>query len=149
MDLKNIASLSFFLPEIILSATILLLIVLDLLARSKDVLGPIAAIGCVIALIVTFDLYSAQPGLLFHRMIVLDRFSLFFKIFALAATILTIWMSLGNDEIKQFIRRVLHAAADLRPRDVFYGLVEQFADGLSVPGASEFDLLRTHRFPAP
>ena len=101
MDLKNIASLSFFLPEIILSATILLLIVLDLLARSKDVLGPIAAIGCVIALIVTFDLYSAEPGLLFHRMIVLDRFSLFFKIFALSATILTIWMSLGNNEIKQ------------------------------------------------
>ncbi|MDP2601519.1 MAG: NADH-quinone oxidoreductase subunit N [Deltaproteobacteria bacterium] len=101
MDLKNIASLSFFLPEIILSVTILLLIVLDLLARSKDVIGPIAAIGCVIALIVTFDLYSAEPGLLFHRMIVLDRFSLFFKIFALSATILTIWMSLGNNEIKQ------------------------------------------------
>jgi len=101
MDLKNIASLSFFLPEIVLSATILLLIVLDLLARSKDVLGPIAALGCVVALIVTFDLYSAQPGLLFHRMIVLDGFSLFFKIFALAATILTIWMSLGNNEIKQ------------------------------------------------
>jgi len=101
MDLKNIASLSFFLPEIVLSATILLLIVLDLLARSKDVLGPIAAIGCVVALIVTFDLYSAQPGLLFHRMIVLDGFSLFFKIFALVATILTIWMSLGNNEIKQ------------------------------------------------
>ncbi|MBI2230872.1 MAG: NADH-quinone oxidoreductase subunit N, partial [Deltaproteobacteria bacterium] len=101
MDLKNIASLSFFLPEIILSGTILLIIVLDLLARSKEVLAPIAAIGCVVALIVTFDLYSAEPGLLFHRMIVLDRFSLFFKIFALAATILTIWMSLGNNEIKQ------------------------------------------------
>jgi NADH-quinone oxidoreductase subunit N len=102
MDLKNIASLSFFLPEIILSATILLLIVLDLLARSKDVIGPIAAIGCVVALIATFDLsYNDQSGLLFHRMIVLDRFSLFFKIFALAATILTIWMSLGSNEIKQ------------------------------------------------
>src|SRR3990172_3189972 len=101
MDLKNIASMSFFLPEIILSGTILLLIVLDLLERSKNVIGPIAAIGCVVALIATFDLYSAQPGLLFHRMIVLDRFSLFFKIFALAATILTIWMSLGNNEIKQ------------------------------------------------
>jgi NADH-quinone oxidoreductase subunit N len=101
MDLKNIASLSFFLPEIILSATILLLIILDLLARSKNVIGPIAALGCVVALVATFDLYSAQPGLLFHRMIVLDRFSLFFKIFTLAATILTIWMSLGNNEIKQ------------------------------------------------
>jgi len=101
MDLKNIASLSFFLPEIILSATILLLIILDLLARSKNVIGPIAALGCVVALVATFDLYSAQPGLLFHRMIVLDRFSLFFKIFTLAATILTIWMSLGSNEIKQ------------------------------------------------
>lgn len=101
MDLKNIASLSFFLPEIVLSATILLLIVLDLLVRRKDVIGPVAAIGCVIALIVTFDLYSAQPGLLFHRMIVLDGFSLFFKIVALAAAILTIWMSLGSNEIKQ------------------------------------------------
>lgn len=101
MDLKNIASLSFFLPEIVLSATILLLIVLDLLARRKDVIGPVAAIGCVIALIATFDLYSAQSGLLFHRMIVLDGFSLFFKIVALAAAILTIWMSLGSNEIKQ------------------------------------------------
>ncbi len=101
MDLKNIASLSFFLPEIILSGTILLIIILDLLTRRKELLAPLAAIGCVIALIVTFDLYSAEPGLLFHRMIVLDRFSLFFKIFALSATILTIWMSLGNNEIKQ------------------------------------------------
>src|SRR3990172_2846869 len=101
MDLKNIASLSFFLPEIILSATILLLIILDLLARSKNVIGPIAALGCVVALIATFDLYTAQPGLLFHRMIVLDNFSLFFKVLALAAAILTIWISVGSNEIKQ------------------------------------------------
>jgi NADH-quinone oxidoreductase subunit N len=38
---------------------------------------------------------------MFHRMMVLDNFSLFFKIFALAATILCIWMSLGSNEIKQ------------------------------------------------
>src|SRR5437867_11916180 len=34
-------------------------------------------------------------------MIILDGFSLFFKVFALAATILTIWMSLGSNEIRQ------------------------------------------------
>ena len=34
-------------------------------------------------------------------MIVLDNFSLFFKVIALAATILAIWMSLGSNEIKQ------------------------------------------------
>ena len=34
-------------------------------------------------------------------MMILDNFSLFFKVFALAAAILCIWMSLGSNEIKQ------------------------------------------------
>ena len=34
-------------------------------------------------------------------MIILDNFSLFFKVIALAAAILCIWMSLGSNEIKQ------------------------------------------------
>lgn len=101
MDLKNLASLSYFFPEIILSATILLIIALDLLAPRKQGLAMVAAIGCVAALIATFDLYGAQPGWLFNRMMILDNFSLFFKVVALAATILTIWMSLGSNEIKQ------------------------------------------------
>ena len=101
MDLKNVASLNFFLPEIIVSVTILLLIVLDLIAQSKRSLALIAVAGCAAALIATCDLYYAQPGWLFHRMMVLDNFSLFFKVFALTATILCIWMSLGSNEIKQ------------------------------------------------
>jgi NADH-quinone oxidoreductase subunit N len=101
MDLKNVASLSFFLPEIIVSVTILLLIVLDLIAQNKRSLALIAVAGSAAALIATFDLYYAQPGWLFHRMMVLDNFSLFFKVFALTATILCIWMSLGSNEIKQ------------------------------------------------
>ena len=101
MDLKNLESLSFFYPEIILSGTILLLIVVDLFVRSQRTLATIAVIGCVGSLLATFDLYSAQQGWLFHRMIILDNFSLFFKVFALAATILTVWMSLGSNEIRQ------------------------------------------------
>ena len=100
MNLRNLSSLSFFYPELILSATILVLIVLDLIARSKRSLAYIALAGSCAALIATFDLYSAQPGWLFYRMIVLDNFSLFFKVFALAATILCILMSLGSNEIK-------------------------------------------------
>jgi NADH-quinone oxidoreductase subunit N len=101
MDLKNVASLSFFYPELILSGTILGLIVLDLVARNKRSLAMIALVGSAAALIATFDLYGAQPGWLFHRMMILDNFSLFFKVVALAATILCIWMSLGSNEIKQ------------------------------------------------
>ena len=101
MDLKNLASLNFFYPEIILSCTILLLIVVDLMVRSQRALAALAIIGCVASLIATFNLYSAQPGWLFQRMIILDNFSLFFKVFALVAAILTIWMSLGSNEIRQ------------------------------------------------
>src|SRR5919108_3745686 len=101
MDLKNLASLNFFYPEMILTGTILLLIVLDLLVRSRRGLALVAIIGCVAALMATFDLYSAQQGWLFHRMIVLDNFSLFFKVIALAATVLTIGMSLGSNEVRQ------------------------------------------------
>jgi NADH-quinone oxidoreductase subunit N len=101
MDLKNLASLDFFYPELILSGTVLLIIVLDLLVRSKSRLALIALAGSAAALIATFDLYSAQPGWLFHRMIILDNFSLFFKVFALASAILCILMSLGSNEIKQ------------------------------------------------
>src|SRR5262245_2903142 len=104
MDLKNVGSLSFFYPELILSGTILLLIVLDLFAQAKRdrvLIGLVALIGCTATLIATFDLYSAQPGWLFHRMMILDNFSLFFKVVGLAAAILCIWMSLGSNEIKQ------------------------------------------------
>jgi NADH-quinone oxidoreductase subunit N len=101
MDLKNLESLSFFYPEIILSGTILLLIVLDLVIKSQKSLATIAVIGCAAALLATFDLYSAQQGWLFHRMIILDNFSLFFKVISLVSTILVIWMSLGSKEIEQ------------------------------------------------
>ena len=101
MDLKNLASLSFFWPELILFGTILLISMLDLLIRNGRALAAVAILGCAASLLATFDLYSAQPGWLFYRMIVLDNFALFFKVVALAAIILTIWMSLGSKEIDQ------------------------------------------------
>ncbi|MBM4261911.1 MAG: NADH-quinone oxidoreductase subunit N [Deltaproteobacteria bacterium] len=101
MDLKNVASLTFSCPEILLSATILLIIIADLIARNRKGAALLAVSGCVASLICTLDLYSAQSGWLFHRMIVLDNFSLFFKVFGLVAALLAIWMSLGSNEIKQ------------------------------------------------
>jgi NADH-quinone oxidoreductase subunit N len=101
MDLKNLESLNYFWPELILFGTILLVSMLDLVMRNGRALAGIAMLGCAAALIATFDLYSAQSGRLFYRMIVLDNFALFFKVLALAAVILTIWMSLGSKEIDQ------------------------------------------------
>jgi NADH-quinone oxidoreductase subunit N len=101
MDLKNLASLSYFWPELILFGTILSISMLDLLVRNGRALAWVAILGCAASLLATIDLYSAQPGWLFYRMIVLDNFALFFKVVALAAIILTIWMSLGSKEIDQ------------------------------------------------
>jgi NADH-quinone oxidoreductase subunit N len=101
MDLKNLESLNFFGPELILTGTIILLIVLDLFVRNKRNLAVVAIIGCVASLLSAFDLYSAQQGWLFYRMIVLDHFSLFFKVVTLLAAIFAIWMSFGSSEIKQ------------------------------------------------
>ncbi len=101
MDLNNLESLSFSGPELILTGTIILLIVLDLFIRNKRNLAVVAIIGCVASLLSAFDLYTASQGWLFHRMVVLDNFSLFFKVVTLLAAICAIWMSLGSNEIKQ------------------------------------------------
>ena len=101
MDLKNLESLSFFGPELILTGTILLLIVLDLFVQNKRNLAVLALVGSLASLVATFDLYSAPQGWLFYRMVVLDNFSLFFKVVTLLAAICVIWMSLGNREVRQ------------------------------------------------
>src|SRR5918996_2123806 len=101
MDLNNLDSLIFSGPELILTGTIILLIVLDLFMRNKRNLAVVAIIGCVASLLSACDLYTAQQGWLFYRMVVLDNFSLFFKIVTLLAAICAIWMSLGSAEIKQ------------------------------------------------
>jgi NADH-quinone oxidoreductase subunit N len=101
MDLGNLESLKFFYPETILSVTILLIILLDLVLKSKGGLALLAIAGSFLSLWATFDLYGTPPGYLFHRMIILDNFSLFFKVISLLAALLVIWMSLGSREIRE------------------------------------------------
>ena len=101
MDLTNLESLKFFYPEIILTGTVLLLAILDLVLQNKRVLGPLAAVGCLLSLGATLQLYGPSEGWLFHRMIILDNFSLFFKVVSLLAALLVVWMSIGCYEVRQ------------------------------------------------
>jgi len=101
MDLSNLESLQFFYPEFVLAGTILFLIVLDLIVADKRWLAACAFLGCLLSLWATFDLYGSPEGWLFHRMIVLDNFSLFFKVIPLVATLLVIWISFGCREIRE------------------------------------------------
>ena len=100
MDLNNLESLTFFFPEIILTGTILLITLLDLVTENKRRLAGLALVGSFLSLLATLQLYGATPGWLFHRMVVLDNFGLFFKVVFLLAVMLVTWMSWDSNEIR-------------------------------------------------
>jgi len=104
MDLGNFASLQHFVPEMILVAGILAIILLDLAVAgtsiSKRWLGSIALVTSVLALLaIAFE--PAMPGAwLFHRMLVFDSFAVFFRALIGLATVVGIWMSMGSREVR-------------------------------------------------
>lgn len=100
MSLDNLQSLEFFLPEIILASTVLAVALLDLRINNKRLLGLVSMAGSIASFAATLELYGSGPAWLFHRMIALDGFSLFFKVVSLLAALLVIWMSLDSREVK-------------------------------------------------
>ena len=96
MNLNNLDSLQYFLPEIVLTVTILAIAVIDLVLDNKKGLPYVATAGIILSLWTTTQLYGMPQGWLFHRMIVLDNFSLFFKVVSLIAVFLVVWMSVGS-----------------------------------------------------
>ena len=101
MDLANLESLRYFYPELILAGTILILVLLDLMVGDKKGLPMFAVAGVLLSLWATLHLNGTPGGWLFHRMIILDNFSLFFKVISLLAVLLVIWMSVGSHEVRQ------------------------------------------------
>ena len=101
MDLANVESLKYFYPELILVGTILILGFLDLFIENKKSLPLLAAAGAIISLWAVLALSGTSGGWLFYRMVILDNFSLFFKVVSLLAVLLVIWMSIGSHEIRQ------------------------------------------------
>ncbi|MCX7908394.1 MAG: NADH-quinone oxidoreductase subunit N [Ignavibacteria bacterium] len=97
-NLQN--SLSFFLPELVLVFTLLLLIVTDLIFRKiRFINGYISLLGFVLAGIVLF----IQPKNLFGFLnsFVYDDFSFFFKIIILLTNVLIVLMSFESKELME------------------------------------------------
>ena len=108
-------SLAYFLPELVLSAAILAVVLLDLIStgpagrRASELPGSVALIGAATALVLTVGLPSfGLRGLLddptrtwlFSRMLVFDGFSVFFKVLLGLALLAVIWMSSGSREVR-------------------------------------------------
>ena len=103
--LKNIESLAYFSPEIILVVFAAAVIILDLLIKNREsemvAYLSLAGLGCcLVAILITNSLISSnEPIPLFFGMIRLDGFAVFFKILLLLATAATILFSLRSEEL--------------------------------------------------
>ena len=111
MNLGSIDSLTYLYPEGILILAIVGIFLADLVTKDKEWLGTVALIGAALALVFTSGLsffgYRFIAGLqgwgegwLFHRMMILDNFAIFFKVLLSLAVLSAVWMSLGSNEVK-------------------------------------------------
>ncbi len=100
MNLGNLESLGYIVPELLLLATILTVFIADLLVRRKERVGEIALLGTAASAFAISALSGGAEGWLFSKMIVQDPFATFFKVVFALATLATVWMSLGSKEIQ-------------------------------------------------
>jgi len=91
-------------PELALTATIFVLVVVDIVLRGhaarRRVVGGVAILGLV-ATALAFAALPADAGPLFHGMLALDGFAVFFKGLFLAAAFLAILFGAISDEIQR------------------------------------------------
>ena len=89
-------------PELIITCIALILMLLDLIVRKKEVIALVGIIGTTLALYLTFKVYGlAGPQTVFNGMFVLDGYSSFFKFIFYTNAILTICISLKYMEIEK------------------------------------------------
>lgn len=103
--LKNIESLLYFTPEILLVVFAAAVIILDLVMKNRESIAvaylSLVGVVCVFgAVLFTHALLGDNESIsLFLGMIRLDRFAIFFKIILLLATAATILFSLRSEEL--------------------------------------------------
>ena len=104
MILDNLHSLKFFLPELTLTAGILLVILCDITLKGlRNRLNPLLTLfTLVLAAYCTFQLNHAPSASLFHGMLAIDGFAQFFKLFLLLAAVLVVLASLHSAELAPF-----------------------------------------------
>jgi len=97
----NLASINYFLPEFILAGVMILLMLGDMLLKRERTpyLALAALLGIVVTLAAVLSQYSLPDRLLFNNMMVLDRFSLFFKLLFVASTGMVILLSMSSVEL--------------------------------------------------
>jgi NADH-quinone oxidoreductase subunit N len=101
MTLGNLDSLAYFLPELAVTATILLIIAVHVAGSSRRSSAPalLALVGTGAALALTGLHPAGAEKALFEGMVALDGFAIFFKVLTALATIVVIFMSMDSAEL--------------------------------------------------
>jgi NADH-quinone oxidoreductase subunit N len=101
MNPQLFKDLQAFFPEIILTAALLAVILVDLaLPRIRQAATfLVAAIGLLLALACSLPLFSARPGTLFFGMVAIDPMAAFFKVFLIFTAFLILLATPGSKEI--------------------------------------------------
>ncbi len=103
--LKNIESLLYFIPELLLVVFVAAVIILDLIVKDREsnkvAYLALVGLGCsLIAILISISTIKIdEPIYLFFGMIRLDKFAIFFKILLILATSATILFSLRSEEL--------------------------------------------------
>ena len=99
----NLSSLGYIWPEVVLTASIMIIIVVDLIVGGgkKGLMTAMTLASLVICLIAVADLYDEAPRSLFLGMAALDGFALFFKILFVVTTILVVLFGLQSPDIEE------------------------------------------------
>ena len=102
--MTNLQSLEFFIPELILTITILAALITDLFVKKSktNMIGWVLGVGLVAVGLSIYNLSSVHPTTLFSDMIVIDPFSSFMKIVIVISTLLVIAASWVNNELNKY-----------------------------------------------
>jgi len=99
MDLANVESLAYHVPELVLAGGSVALLLLDLFTPMKARLGEAAMLIVAVAVFAAGYGPGVEQGYLFNRMVALDSFATFFKFLLGFSALATIWMSTGSREL--------------------------------------------------
>ncbi len=94
--MNNLNSLQYFLPELFLSASILIIIIVDLLLKKdkKIITAYLSVLAVLVAFFLAYRQYNYAFTSLFEGMIVLDSFAVYFKVLTALSTIIVIFISM-------------------------------------------------------
>jgi NADH-quinone oxidoreductase subunit N len=98
---NNIESLKYFLPELILTGVVLILVIADIILKKERSpwISFVALGGVIITFIAVLAQYKLGTRSIFSDMFAVDPFSLFFKLIFLASTFMVIFLSIGSIEL--------------------------------------------------